>query len=507
MGLLITCIDVPSHVPVELISACFQEPLNAYQELAYYDDKWWVPVIQSAANLQEEKRTTSPWMPPKTQNNMFNRRAFRWRDPVQGRDVYEMRWKKVQLQPEPEQLEPSEEVMSKIELHVTPGQVAGTVTTKAPLAISDEAQQSNDPESEESALSSTVQNNDPGSEKSALFSNVHAHFLANEFDQGLQAARILRALYRDEGNTEGEVSIFSLVAKQGREEDAVQIATEALTHYRELQDAKSELDIVKALASMHLEMGEQVLQEVKETHARFKAAGDKSNEAQAAILLASLHESEEEAVSVLRHARSLLVELADKRGEADVVHNICLKLRSDGSQDMIQLAEQLHNLGCELGDKKLEAWGLTHLASARLRQEKGDKKDAEQALHEAENAVALFKDVAELEGQGTAFQVIAQVHQFSQNWDGTLQATGQATALLQATGGPCLSEALLTSSSVHLSNGHAYSAMWDATKALRQADSKDLSERATKAFVQASNRVKKPVLMGAMGKASDLLSR
>lgn len=500
-SLLITCVDVPSHVPVELISACFQEPLNAYQELAYYDDKWWIPVLQSASKFPEEKRKKSPWMPPKNQEKMFQRRSFTWRDPIQDRDIYEMRWKQVKHQPEPQQHEPSQEVMAKIELQVTPGQVADTVTTDAPSTNLGETQQNNEAESEKSPLASTLQDNDPASEKTALSSTLHAHFLAHEFDQGLQAARILRALYRDERDTEGEVNIFSLVAKQGRREDAVQIAMEALTYYRELQDANSELVIVKALASMHLDMGEQVLKEVKETQARFEAVGDKANEAQAAILCAPLHETEEEAVSVLRRARSLLLDLGDKEQEANVLHNICLKLRKDCSQDMIQMAEDLQNLGCELGDKKLQAWGLTHLASARLNQAQGSKKEAEQALREAENAVALFKDAGEWEGQGTAFQAIAQVHQINQNWDGTLQAAGQATALLQATGGPCLSEALLTSSSAHLSNGHVYSAMWDATKALRQADSTDLSVRAKKAFTQASNRMNKPV---AMGMASDL---
>ena len=104
----ITCVDVPASATTAEVAKCLEPPLDAYQELAYYDGVWYTPDVQSASKAvkaakefprktlyQSARARQGAGRPGAPDQVSFNRKPFGWVKDELEDQLWELVWKPV----------------------------------------------------------------------------------------------------------------------------------------------------------------------------------------------------------------------------------------------------------------------------------------------------------------------------------------------------------------------------------------------------------------------------
>jgi hypothetical protein len=103
----IKCVDVPATATTAEIAKCLEPPLDAYQELAYYDGVWYSPDVQTASKavkaakefprktLYQSARAKMSGKQTPSAQVAFNRKSFAWVKDELEDQLWELVWKPV----------------------------------------------------------------------------------------------------------------------------------------------------------------------------------------------------------------------------------------------------------------------------------------------------------------------------------------------------------------------------------------------------------------------------
>eukprot|EP00928_Gymnodinium_smaydae_P044723 TRINITY_DN29847_c0_g1_i1.p1 TRINITY_DN29847_c0_g1~~TRINITY_DN29847_c0_g1_i1.p1 ORF type:complete len:253 (+),score=52.06 TRINITY_DN29847_c0_g1_i1:52-759(+) len=101
----IRCVDVPGALSTAEISRCLEPPLDAYQELAYYDGTWFAPDVQRATGAlkcAKEFPRKPLHKPPSSRGSggaggkkLFDRKSFGWTKDEAEDSLWTIVWKPV----------------------------------------------------------------------------------------------------------------------------------------------------------------------------------------------------------------------------------------------------------------------------------------------------------------------------------------------------------------------------------------------------------------------------
>lgn len=114
-NLHITCVDVPKNITGAQLSKVLVQPLSDYRELIFYDGIWYIPQMVNAPQIAQQMsdfaRKEKLWHTKMLDNkpspgdklkqiNLFNRKAFPWRQDESTQNYYHKTYKEVFVDPD-----------------------------------------------------------------------------------------------------------------------------------------------------------------------------------------------------------------------------------------------------------------------------------------------------------------------------------------------------------------------------------------------------------------------
>lgn len=296
-------------------------------------------------------------------------------------------------------------------------------------------------------------------------------------DEGLARTAAARALAEAAGDRGRRAEVLLVTAillrDANRRASALALAEEALAELREVREPVRVADCLAVLAVLHRDLGhhERALEYVRALMDRQADIGSPSADAEARLLFASVTSARgelEEALVTAREACAkaeasgphhlftdslgllgdLLVKLdrfdeahtcygrqlavhderGDRAGRAQVLRAVAFAFRRQGRHaDALAASEEALRITREMGNPLQQAHALEGLHQATLQQE------PDRALACLREALGIYRGLGDRRAQALVLGDLAQLRWTLEEYDGALEAYGQADALFRDT--------------------------------------------------------------------------
>mmetsp|Transcript_109297 Transcript_109297/g.308407 ORF Transcript_109297/g.308407 Transcript_109297/m.308407 type:complete len:710 (-) Transcript_109297:110-2239(-) len=428
----ITCIDVPAGASTAEVAKCLEPPLNAYQELAYYDGTWFTPDVKSAAKVlklaRENPRKPLHHKPaPSRAGNVdFNSKRFDWVKDELEDQLWSLYWKPVHTEEKyvPPPVDPSRLAVDAYD--VKPNSVAEGNRNKllgsaavGPAAVHAVVDR------ESRRLMQEVPKNSAGSREGAAARLLEAagRFIseqellgrADPTNAALWAAERAAELLAEVGDSAQEALALLAVAKahaaQGNVPAGVEATSQVQARYQALGDARGEAAAIMAMAEALLAASEpeEALKMVSDRFKLLDAAGDLEDQSAMVdvVVRCSLAAGRPEAAQdTAQRAEAFFKEKDYKKGEAAALGMVAgLHAASDELPAAIEAQRKAQAFHRAAGDLKSEAGALRAVAQTQIR--RGERGEAAET---AETLVALSKSAAQADVKAMVLLTTADVH-------------------------------------------------------------------------------------------------
>jgi len=431
----ITCVDAPINVSHAQLAKVFEEPLNQYLELSFYEGSWYIQESKSTPEVGRQQRevqrkksvfkvSRADHGQEKKKTSLFDgtRKAFPWRQDPKDENHSSLVWTLVHTDQEYTQ-QPKVQLSDEVSF-TGPGNVGAKIVSDFFSKASDEIDASKVVEVLEGALRASKEAGDAEG-PDGLFKTLEESFTRKGLHgQELQSARVQGAsklvkLFQREGDKKGEAGALMILVKVQVEprkmvksasellglyknlgnakkeleavllvvdaqvrnydyDDAVATATEAQTHFKGKKDAEGEIEAISLAVKAQWAKGDYVeaLNTASSAQGAFEKAKDEKQEAAAWIIVArtrAMGTELAEARSAYEKAAELYKQAGDKNLAARTMESLCKTIMEEGDfEGALKVVREMRTLAKEAGAKLEEACACQLAANAHLQASRRD---------------------------------------------------------------------------------------------------------------------------------------
>ncbi|MFJ6675954.1 tetratricopeptide repeat protein [Actinosynnema sp. NPDC091369] len=270
---------------------------------------------------------------------------------------------------------------------------------------------------------------------------IWRHFhTTSRFEDWVQTMELAWATVRavpDEEHGRAHVLLRLATAydRLGRLEDALELATRALSLWRGLGDVLGEADTLNMLAISQMQLGRhaEAIEHFSAALEKFERCGDRRGQAHALSMLGTLNEERGNLDLALRQHRAavpLLRQVDHRQGLAHALNNLgTVQQRLGLADEALDAHLEAHDLAVELGDDCLAAYALNYTANVHRSQGR-----VAEALHHHERARVAAADVSNIDLRTRLFLDRAATAQAGGDRSGALHAYRAALDLATGAG-------------------------------------------------------------------------
>mmetsp|Transcript_67152 Transcript_67152/g.216634 ORF Transcript_67152/g.216634 Transcript_67152/m.216634 type:complete len:571 (+) Transcript_67152:77-1789(+) len=256
-------------------------------------------------------------------------------------------------------------------------------------------------------------------------------FLAQgKTDEAMKAAEEAVSMAKASGSKSCEGNALNAIAMvlvaQSELAKATEKASEALVVFKDLKDSESQTDVYRTMISAKLVDGKkpEARQVAEDAIEAFKAAGDTKGQASAQLLLSEACMStlkNSDAAAAAKEALKLYKAMPDKEGEAAALLAIVSAELNDEMGGAVSAAAERASIFREMGKSLEEAGALVLLAQAHVTRiglklatcSIASAEDTMGALKAAKDGYALYAELGERDGMGSAMDLMYRVMMYN----------------------------------------------------------------------------------------------
>eukprot|EP00440_Ansanella_granifera_P050537 gb/GFBE01054775.1/.p1 GENE.gb/GFBE01054775.1/~~gb/GFBE01054775.1/.p1 ORF type:complete len:847 (+),score=294.10 gb/GFBE01054775.1/:2-2542(+) len=297
------------------------------------------------------------------------------------------------------------------------------------------------------AISAYQSAGDRTGEGLAMSCLVEVHMKKDDFYQATQVANEQRAMFQELGNRSKEASCLLVAAGCLRRDDsldqALALADEAAEICEEMEDAVGQARALMAQAEIQCqtEEFELAVEKAKEMKQKAKAMGNTLQEVQACKALANIYQTCERPVEAVRAASEAVTQAKKLMYKPLVVEMMLLAVELNkalvlkdgvqasarGTEKAVRPAKEAVTVAKATGKRSLISNCLYQLAEVQLM-----SHQLGEAMASAEEALKLFREMEDKQGEAGAVMVMAETHHAGGRHDQAEQVAKEALQLAAA---------------------------------------------------------------------------